>query len=148
LCQGETAANAGEDAMKPSTIRRELLSEHARIRGRIDEVRLAALQMDGRERRIELRAATAYRSAGDVGASVRRLDHARRQSQSFGLTHRELEIVRAVVNGDTNREIAARLSISQNTVKRHLMHIFNKIGASNRVELALFAAHHRLLEGI
>jgi len=87
-------------------------------------------------------------AAGDVGASVRRLDHARRQSQSFGLTHRELEIVRAVVNGDTNREIAARLSISQNTVKRHLMHIFNKIGASNRVELALFAAHHRLLEGI
>jgi DNA-binding NarL/FixJ family response regulator len=84
----------------------------------------------------------------DVHASVRRLDHARRQAQGFGLTRRELEIVRAVANGDTNREIAAGLSISQNTVKRHLMHIFNKVGASSRVELALFASHHRLLEGI
>jgi len=82
----------------------------------------------------------------DVGASIRRFDYARRQSQSFGLTRRELDIVRAVVNGDTNREIAALLAISQNTVKRHLMHIFNKVGASTRVELALFAAHHRLLD--
>ena len=85
-------------------------------------------------------------SGDDVGASIRRFDYARRQSQSFGLTRRELDIVRAVVNGDTNREIAAHLAISQNTVKRHLMHIFNKVGASTRVELALFAAHHRLLD--
>ena len=84
----------------------------------------------------------------DVAASVRRLDLARRSAQGFGLTRRELEIVAAVVNGDTNREIAGRLSISENTVKRHLMHIFNKVGASSRVELALFAAHHRLLDGI
>jgi two-component system, NarL family, nitrate/nitrite response regulator NarL len=83
----------------------------------------------------------------DVAASVRRLDFARRCSQRFGLTRRELEIVSAVVNGDTNKEIAGRLSISENTVKRHLMHIFNKVGASSRVELALFAAHHRLLDG-
>ena len=76
---------------------------------------------------------------------MRRLDHTRRQEQGFGLTRRELDIVRAVVNGDTNREIAASLSISQNTVKRHLMHIFNKVGASNRVELAIFAAHHQLI---
>jgi len=82
----------------------------------------------------------------DIVASIRRFDYARRQSQSFGLTRRELDIVQAVVNGDTNREIAARLAISQNTVKRHLMHIFNKVGASTRVELALFAAHHRLLD--
>jgi hypothetical protein len=39
-------------------------------------------------------------------------------------------------------------SISENTVKSHLTHIFNKSGASSRVELALFAAHHRLLQGL
>jgi DNA-binding NarL/FixJ family response regulator len=83
-----------------------------------------------------------------VAAGVRRLDHARRQAQGFGLTRRELDIIRAVLDGDTNREIAARLSISENTVKRHLMHTFNKMGVSSRVELALFAAHHRLLDGI
>jgi DNA-binding NarL/FixJ family response regulator len=84
----------------------------------------------------------------DVAASVRRLDHERRHAKGFGLTRRELDIIRAVVDGDTNREVGARLSISENTVKRHLMHIYNKMGASSRVELALFAAHHRILDGI
>ncbi len=41
--------------------------------------------------------------------------------------------MRAVIDGYTNKEIARRLSISENTVKRHLMHIFNKVGASSRV---------------
>lgn len=87
-------------------------------------------------------------AARGVAASVRRLDHARRHALGFGLTRRELDIIRAVVDGNTNREIGARLSISENTVKRHLMHTYNKMGVSSRVELALFAAHHRLLEGI
>ena len=86
--------------------------------------------------------------AVDIGASVRRFAAARRQTQMFGLTRREQEIVRAVIDGDTNKEVARRLSISENTVKRHLMHIFNKVGASSRVELALFAAHHRLLDNV
>jgi DNA-binding NarL/FixJ family response regulator len=59
-----------------------------------------------------------------------------------------VEIIRAVVAGCSNREIAQRAAISENTVKSHLTHIFNKSGASSRVELALFAAHHRLLEGV
>jgi DNA-binding NarL/FixJ family response regulator len=87
-------------------------------------------------------------AARGVAASVRKLDHARRHALGFGLTRRELQIIRAVLDGDTNREIAARLSISENTVKRHLMHTYNKMGVSSRVELALFAAHHRLLDGI
>jgi DNA-binding NarL/FixJ family response regulator len=83
----------------------------------------------------------------DVPASVRKLETTRRQTKAFGLTRRELEILRSVLSGDTNREIARGFSISENTVKRHLSHIFDKVGASNRVELARFAAHHRLLEG-
>jgi DNA-binding NarL/FixJ family response regulator len=82
----------------------------------------------------------------DVAASVKRLDHARRHEKGFGLTRRELDIIRAVLDGDTNREIAARLAISENTVKRHLMHTYDKMGVSGRVELALFAAHHRVLD--
>ena len=71
-------------------------------------------------------------------------------SQVFGrfhLTTRGRAVVKWLVEGLTNKEIAQRFSISENTVKRHLTHIFDKVGASTRVELALFATHHRLLEG-
>jgi DNA-binding NarL/FixJ family response regulator len=86
--------------------------------------------------------------ASEAAPSLRKLEIARRRSLAFGLTRRELEIVRAVIAGCTNKEIAERSAISENTVKSHLAHIFNKLGASNRVELALFASHHRLLDGI
>jgi two-component system nitrate/nitrite response regulator NarL len=86
--------------------------------------------------------------ASGVAAGLRKLKSARRRTRALGLTEREIEIARAVVAGYTNKEIAARSSISENTVKSHLMHIFNKVGASSRVELALFAAHHRVLDGV
>ena len=82
---------------------------------------------------------------GEALANVRRLERVPDAAKRFGLTRRELQIVRAIVNGETNREIAGRLGISENTVKRHIVHIFNKVGCSNRVELALFAAYHGLL---
>jgi two-component system, NarL family, nitrate/nitrite response regulator NarL len=82
-----------------------------------------------------------------VAAGVRELDSERRRSKAFGLSRRELEIVGAVMNGNTNRQLAKRFSISENTVKRHLTHIFDKVGASTRVELAVFAAHHHLAPG-
>ena len=84
----------------------------------------------------------------NVAGSLRKLNLARRRAKAFGLTRRELEIVRAIVNGFTNKEIAQQASISLSTVKRHVTHIFDKLGASNRIEVALFAAHHRLLDGI
>ena len=62
----------------------------------------------------------------------------------FGLTPRELEIVELVTEGCGNREIAGRLTISEETVKRHLTHIFDKVGMSTRLELALFALDHNL----
>jgi DNA-binding NarL/FixJ family response regulator len=66
--------------------------------------------------------------------------------ERFGLTRREIEITSSVVAGLSNREIAVKLSLSEDTVKHHLTNIFNKMGASNRLELALFAVHHRLFD--
>ena len=68
------------------------------------------------------------------------------QSQSrFGLTARETEIVSFITKGDMNRDIAKSLSITEETVKRHLTNVFNKVGMSNRLELALFAIEHGLV---
>jgi two-component system, NarL family, nitrate/nitrite response regulator NarL len=64
----------------------------------------------------------------------------------FGLTSRELQIVQAIVAGYSNKEISRRLSISQNTTKHHLSSIFDKLGVSNRLELALFTHSHRILQ--
>jgi DNA-binding NarL/FixJ family response regulator len=66
--------------------------------------------------------------------------------ERFGVTARELEITSAVVEGLSNREIARKLGLSEDTVKHHLTNVFDKTGASNRLELALFAVHHRLLD--
>jgi DNA-binding CsgD family transcriptional regulator len=55
------------------------------------------------------------------------------------LTPREREIVRLVVEGHKNREIAETLSISPGTVKVHLMHVFEKAGVEDRLQLALLA---------
>ena len=84
----------------------------------------------------------------DAVGGLRKLQTARRRSRTFGLTPREIEIARAVVAGYTNKEIARHSSISENTVKSHVLHIFTKLGASNRVELALFVAHHRVLDHV
>jgi len=65
----------------------------------------------------------------------------------FGLTPRQLEIVRAVASGATNRQIAAQFGISEDTVKQHVTSAFDKCGVSSRVELALFAVNHKLIDG-
>jgi len=67
------------------------------------------------------------------------------QTRQFELTPRELEIVAAIVDGDSNRDIADRLDISLQTVKHHLTNIFDKTGASSRLELAVFAIRHGLV---
>lgn len=66
------------------------------------------------------------------------------KQKKFGLTPRELEIVSAVVAGYSNREIAEYFKISEDTVKHHLSNIFDKLGVSTRLELALFAVNQGL----
>ena len=61
------------------------------------------------------------------------------EASSKELTDRELEILRELMSGDSNQEIADRLSISQSTLKTHLQHMQEKTGFRNRTELALRA---------
>jgi DNA-binding NarL/FixJ family response regulator len=61
------------------------------------------------------------------------------------LSEKELRIIAAVVRGYKNREIAAQLDTSEQVVKNALRVIFDKIGVSDRLELALFVLHHRML---
>ena len=88
-------------------------------------------------------------SVSNVVQVVQRLSAASPQpslSQGrFGLTAREIEIISFITQGCMNRDIANSLSITEETVKRHLTNIFNKVGMSNRLELALFAIEHGLV---
>jgi DNA-binding NarL/FixJ family response regulator len=64
----------------------------------------------------------------------------------FQLTPRQLQIVSAVAFGESNREVAEHFSISEETVKRHLANIFDKLGVFSRLELAIFALNHGLVD--
>jgi ATP/maltotriose-dependent transcriptional regulator MalT len=107
---------------------------------------------------------TATRALGDEEGAVREIEAAGRAFAILGakadlhlvasllrpsarparLTARELEVLRLVAAGRTNRDIAAELVISEHTVGRHLQNIFAKLGVTSRAAAAAFAVEHRL----
>ena len=66
-------------------------------------------------------------------------------SDTYGLTGRELQVLRLVAAGKSNREIAAELFISDHTARRHLQNIFRKLGVSSRAAATAFAFQHDLI---
>jgi DNA-binding CsgD family transcriptional regulator len=64
---------------------------------------------------------------------------------THGLTPRELEVLRLVASGKTNREIAAALVVSEHTVARHVQNIFTKLRVSSRTAATAFAFEHELI---
>jgi two-component system, NarL family, nitrate/nitrite response regulator NarL len=64
--------------------------------------------------------------------------------KNHGLTSRELAVTERVVAGFSNKDLGQEFSISERTVKRHLTNIYEKLGISNRLELAVFAMNHHL----
>jgi DNA-binding NarL/FixJ family response regulator len=67
--------------------------------------------------------------------------------QAYGLTPRERQVLEMVVAGCPNKEIARACSVSEQTIKHHLTRVFDKVGASSRVELVMIATRHGLVEG-
>lgn len=82
----------------------------------------------------DVRSLAAASESDQVGARVR-----------DRLTARELSIVALIVQGYKNKEIATRLGTTEQVIKNYLRNVYDKVGVSDRLELALFTIHHRIL---
>lgn len=83
-----------------------------------------------------------------AGLALMEMARAERQPRlpaNWGLTERELDVLRLVGKGASNRDIAATLFISEKTAKNHLTHIFEKLGVSDRTQAALYAVRNGLV---
>ena len=125
------AADAYQAMREPRPHRPELPPEHA----------AAELRSEVRAGRLDAEAADAV--LGAIGHRV-----PRRREGPAGLTAREVEVLRLVAQGLSNKEIGARLVISPKTAGNHVEHIYAKIGASSRAAASLFAMRHGLLRDV
>jgi ATP/maltotriose-dependent transcriptional regulator MalT len=91
-------------------------------------------------------AAAVFRELG-ARPDVERVEHlvSRRRPAPHGLTQREVEVLRLVSGGSTNKEIAGELVLSERTVERHLSNIFTKLGVSTRSAATSFAYENGLV---
>src|SRR5215218_9101834 len=99
---------------------------------------------DGDAARMELDAARETYSALGAAPDLARLD-APSPEDRHGLSTRELEVLRLVAAGGSNKAIAAELVLSEKTVERHLSNIFAKLGVSSRAAATGFAYEHGLV---
>jgi HD-GYP domain-containing protein (c-di-GMP phosphodiesterase class II) len=97
-----------------------------------------AIRREAREARLDADAVAAVLAA--AGQPERR-----RRAWPGGVTAREVEVLRLVAQGHTTSAIAARLHITEKTVRNHIEHVFAKIGVNNRTGASLYALRHGLL---
>ena len=97
---------------------------------------------------LELEAARAVFEELGAGPDLTRLDSLLTSTPSksgHGMSARELEVLRHVAGGQTNKEIATELVLSERTIERHVSNIFAKLGVSTRAAATAFAYEHQLL---
>jgi DNA-binding NarL/FixJ family response regulator len=92
-----------------------------------------------------VRSVMAGRVALEPSVAERLLDHMTDTDSGGDLSERELEVLGLLVDGSSNRAIAQRLHLSENTVKAHISHIFTKLGAQSRTEAVTVALHRGLV---
>jgi DNA-binding NarL/FixJ family response regulator len=80
-----------------------------------------------------------------VGMLASHGEERRARARPDGLTTREVDVLRLLGAGSSNREIAQQLFISENTAANHVRNILMKIGADNRTQAAIYASTHGLL---
>jgi DNA-binding NarL/FixJ family response regulator len=84
-----------------------------------------------------------------VAAVLEAAGHVRKQPRPAwpaGLSEREVQVLRLVARGKTDKEIGRALVVSEVTVHHHVRHIYDKIGVSTRAGAALFAMEHDLIQ--
>jgi DNA-binding NarL/FixJ family response regulator len=104
----------------------------------------------GDEESAALELDAARRVFAELGAApdVARVEHLSRiqaDAHAHGLTQRELQVLRLLATGKTNRAIAADLVLAEKTIDRHVTNIFAKLGVSSRAAATAYAYDHRLL---
>ena len=99
------------------------------------------IECEVRDGRLDARAANAVLAT----AGHARSRFGRRGAGPLGLTEREIEVLRLIARGHTNREVAATFRLSPKTVGRHIENVYSKIGVSTRAAAALVAMEHGLL---
>lgn len=122
------ASDAYRTLVEDRPHRKGLSAEHARQRLEAD-VRAGSMDADA--------VAAVLATAGGA--------HLRRSAGAAGLTARQVEVLRLVTHGLSNRDIARRLGISPRTVDRHVADVYERIGVSSRAAAALFSIEHGLV---
>jgi len=85
-------------------------------------------------------------AVGDIVDFMRTNPSGEKAPRNYGLTKREMDILSTIVADLSNKEIARKFTLSEDTVKHHLTNIFDKVGVASRLELALFAINNRLTD--
>jgi two-component system, NarL family, response regulator LiaR len=101
----------------------------------------------GEDLRKAIRAAASGQVLLSPGVAASLIGEIKEPAPSDALTKREMEVLGLMANGESNREIASRLFLSEQTVKSHVSRILGKLGVASRTQAAVYAMRHGLSAG-